>query len=607
MFLFLLALCLLAGPSGQSRSADSYVKNGEERSGREKFQLQKTFAPDLERRIDEPLHFDMIRSDVASLSVVGQTCNKIMGETPSISTEYYDFCSYISYKNVTIEQQECIQSEETWSSWMRRQARNSRYDSYARFVDKSAVKHFVRLKTTDVKLPKTLMLFTTKNLQFLWSYQFPDSFAFKATHGSGMNFLVRNNKTLQGKPFKRRDLYGLASQWLRKCYNCKSERQYSKIRPAVLVEEYLNTSTVIDYKVFVFAGEAIFIEVKENDLNGPKFRFYWRNWKSMASSVRPDLKPGKLMPPPAQLPKMLEVAGRLAEDFRFVRVDLYIVEGEIFVGELTFSPAGGSQNLNHLLSTFTSALGLCTEEAFTIGILPACPDRWTAVKQYDASADKISFTLWQYFFAGKCGGLYLEIGAYDGKTASNSLLFSQAMNWTGVLIEASPASFQLLQRNRPNDKVFHSAVCAETTKLHWSDKSTGSGIYEFLSPSYRKRFHGQVKETELPTVTCRPLSSILQDAGYTYFDFFTLDVEGSELQVLHTIDFSEVSFGVLVVEFNVHFQEIHAKIEGLLNAKGYVLIKRTKSGRLSEDGWFASAEFLAKHQLLQTSYQHVST
>ena len=38
---------------------------------------------------------------------------------------------------------------------------------------------------------------------------------------------------------------------------------------------------------------------------------------------------------------MLRIAGRLSEDFPYVRVDLYNVDGEIYFGELTFYPWSG--------------------------------------------------------------------------------------------------------------------------------------------------------------------------------------------------------------------------------------------------------------------------
>ena len=70
------------------------------------------------------------------------------------------------------------------------------------------------------------------------------------------------------------------------------------------------------------------------------------------------------------------------------------------------------------------------------------------------------------------------------------------------------------------------------------------------------------------------MSSIFHDVGVKWIDLFSLDVEGAELIVLETIDWSAVSIGVLVVE-NLRFNR--PKLEHLLihTAK---MVKMNSSG-----------------------------
>ena len=52
-------------------------------------------------------------------------------------------------------------------------------------------------------------------------------------------------------------------------------------------------------------------------------------------------------------------------------------------------------------------------------------------------------------FKGKQNGFFIEAGAYDGETYSNSLRFELHLNWTGVLVEPNPDNFDsLLTKNR---------------------------------------------------------------------------------------------------------------------------------------------------------------
>jgi hypothetical protein len=63
----------------------------------------------------------------------------------------------------------------------------------------------------------------------------------------------------------------------------------------------------------------------------------------------------------------------------------------------------------------------------------------------------------------------------------------------------------------------------------------------------------------VPAVTLRGL---LQARGLTHVDFCSIDVEGSELDVLESIDFSVVTFGVIAVEDNYGNPEIRRALEG---------------------------------------------
>ena len=66
------------------------------------------------------------------------------------------------------------------------------------------------------------------------------------------------------------------------------------------------------------------------DLNWNKLplKIVYENWP------HPVAKPDKL-------DDMLDICGKLSQDFPFVRVDLYLAEGRIYFGELTFTPANG--------------------------------------------------------------------------------------------------------------------------------------------------------------------------------------------------------------------------------------------------------------------------
>ena len=131
-------------------------------------------------------------------------------------------------------------------------------------------------------------------------------------------------------------------------------------------------------------------------------------------------------------------------------------------------------------------------------------------------------------------GRFLEMGALDGVEFSNTLNFERCLGWEGLLVEAHPDNAKQAKKNRPNAAVVQSAAC--------SQKLGGT-----LTMKGTKGTAAVAKDGDI-TVPCKPLADILKDNDLHHIHFFSLDVEGAELQVLQTIDFKKVSFDVIMVE-----------------------------------------------------------
>ena len=54
----------------------------------------------------------------------------------------------------------------------------------------------------------------------------------------------------------------------------------------------------------------------------------------------------------------------------------------------------------------------------------------------------------EHLFAKRSGGVFVDIGAHDGVTGSNTLYFEKYLNWAGLCIEAAPAHFDTLAGHR---------------------------------------------------------------------------------------------------------------------------------------------------------------
>ena len=195
----------------------------------------------------------------------------------------------------------------------------------------------------------------------------------------------------------------------------------------------------------------------------------------------------------------------------------------------------------------------------------------------------------RYGFDQICGGTYIEMGALDGKTFSNSYVFNKALDWKGVLIEASPANYVDLVLNRQNEiATVNVGICGEEQDLHWVSKGAVGGFIEFATESYKERWWTEENIQNAQLIRCRTLKDVLSETvgDHFYFDFFSLDVEGAEYDALMSLDFDDVSFGVILVESDRHNQLKNWSVRQLLTKNGYSFAADFHSSY-----WFVNNDF----------------
>ena len=144
--------------------------------------------------------------------------------------------------------------------------------------------------------------------------------------------------------------------------------------------------------------------------------------------------------------------------------------------------------------------------------------------------------LWSH---GDAPRTFLEMGAFDGVTESNTIMYERCLNWTGVLIEPNPIAWHSLRHRsgRTHSHRIHAIPsCAAFTQLAMQKSRYTSAV---VQPEHR---------TETTQVPCVPLTDILTALGLSHLTFYSLDVESHELMVLQTLDLSVVSVELLLVE-----------------------------------------------------------
>jgi FkbM family methyltransferase len=177
--------------------------------------------------------------------------------------------------------------------------------------------------------------------------------------------------------------------------------------------------------------------------------------------------------------------------------------------------------------------------------------------------------LWN-FFERKITGFFVDVGAYDGVTFSNTYAFEQ-MGWRGVLVEADAQAAEACRRNRPRSIVVNAAAgppeSQGTATLHRVGGKPGLEMVSFTRahPKHLDRCRRDGGVISTIKVPCRTLDDILMEVGADCIDFVSIDVEGAELEVLRGFDLHRHKPCVIVIE-NAYDGQL---IRDYLKARGY--------------------------------------
>nr|WP_305123073.1 ATP-grasp fold amidoligase family protein [Clostridium perfringens] len=213
---------------------------------------------------------------------------------------------------------------------------NGNLENKGKYVDKYEVRSYVENKLGEGYFPKLIGLYeNVKDINFA---SLPEKFVIKMTNGTGGNIICKDKSKLKIDLVSKK-----LEKWQKeKIYEYTKEKQYKNVKSRIICEEYLEdeTGSLTDYKIHCFNGKAEMIEIHRDRYSDHKENYYDINWDDYGVVCK--VKKGPKMKKPKQLDEMIRIAEKLSEDFTYVRVDLYLVEGKIYFGELTFTPANGT-------------------------------------------------------------------------------------------------------------------------------------------------------------------------------------------------------------------------------------------------------------------------
>lgn len=183
--------------------------------------------------------------------------------------------------------------------------------------------------------------------------------------------------------------------------------------------------------------------------------------------------------------------------------------------------------------------------------------------------------VWQ-FFGQRKDGFFVEVGANEPQTGSQTWFLERG--WHGILVEPQSRFYERLCQGRPQSRVFQVACGGpghpKVMTLYVAEAPSKTSLVKNL-------VEANIKYLETETVKIMTLDAVLEAAGNPAVDFVSIDVEGTQLDVLRGFTLSRHQPALLLVEDHLH----HLKVHRYLKQRGYRLVKRT-----GLNNWYVSKD-----------------
>lgn len=193
----------------------------------------------------------------------------------------------------------------------------------------------------------------------------------------------------------------------------------------------------------------------------------------------------------------------------------------------------------------------------------SCAVKYKSVSHSQVMQDIFAISM----LAEKRNGYFVEFGAGDGVTLSNSYMLEKVFDWTGIVAEPSASFIPMVAANRG---------CAIDTRCVWSSSGqkltfseiANDGELSTITEFEKSDNHDRSNAIRYSVETVSLNDLLTQHGAPNEIDYLSIDTEGSELKILQALDFTRWRFGVITVEHNF-VQERRQAICRLLKSNSY--------------------------------------
>lgn len=203
---------------------------------------------------------------------------------------------------------------------------------YTTLVDKYEVKQYMKdILGEEMVIPSYGVWEHFQDIDF---NQLPDKFVLKCTHDSGRFCICKDKTTFDIQSAKSK----LEKSMNNNFFWWTREWPYKNVKPRIIAEKYMEEGdgeALTDYKFFCFNGEPRMMYISKDVSADPRTDFFDMNWNHLPFRLK-DPHADRMPSKPEKFEEMKEIARTLSKGIPHVRVDMYVINHQIYFGEMTF-------------------------------------------------------------------------------------------------------------------------------------------------------------------------------------------------------------------------------------------------------------------------------
>lgn len=226
-----------------------------------------------------------------------------------------------------------LKNPKTFSEKLQWLKLNNKNPDYTRMVDKYGAREYIKEKVGEEYLVPLIGVYD--NFNDIDFEKLPNQFVIKCTHDSGGLVICKDKSSFDIKKAKKK----INKFMKRNYYKVHREWPYKNVKHRIVIEEYImnkDMSDLMEYNIFCFNGVPKFVSLCYGDKDKNRFNdFYDSSFNKLETKCIYNSS-DNVFEKPKQFNEMKKIAEILSKNIPHLRVDFYLCDDKIYLGELTF-------------------------------------------------------------------------------------------------------------------------------------------------------------------------------------------------------------------------------------------------------------------------------